>query len=84
MSWTPLIVTAASDAYFWLSVVFRDLLGPDYSRLRYDLILVNLAAALAAAILLCFRKTVARWSLLAASLFLALTWLLVGAISSVV
>jgi len=84
VSWIPLIVATASELYLWLSVPFHWLMGPDYSRLRYDLIFSNLTLVLIIAVVICFRKSIARWWLFAACLSLALQWIFVGAISSVV
>jgi TRAP-type uncharacterized transport system fused permease subunit len=84
VSWIPFVVASVSDAYLWLCVAFHGLLGPDYSSLRYNLILANLGAAFVTAAVLCFRRTVARWLLFTASLTLALTWFLVAAVSSAV
>jgi hypothetical protein len=85
VSWSPLIVVTASEVYFWLSAASRGLLlGHDCSNVRYGLIVLNLLAAAAAAVVFCFRKSVSRWLGLAASLCLVLSWFLVAAISSVV
>jgi hypothetical protein len=84
IAWVPLIAATLSDAYLWLSVPFHEIMGPFYSRLRYDLIFLNLAAVLIVAIVICFWESIARWWLFAASLSLALQWLFVGAINSVV
>ncbi|MGA8011552.1 MAG: hypothetical protein WB949_03910 [Candidatus Acidiferrales bacterium] len=84
VAWIPLLVATLSEAYLWLSVPFHEIMGPSYSRLRYDLIFLNLAAVLVVAIIICFWKSIARWWLFAAALSLALQWLFVGAINSVV
>ena len=83
--WISLVVATSSDAYYWLSLASPSLfLGPNFSESRNDIVLVNILAALAVAVFLCFRKKVARWWLLAASLCLAVKWLFVAAISSAV
>jgi len=84
VSWVAFGLITASYAYFWLSTAFHGLLGPSYSDLRYRLILGNAAVALAIAVCLCFQRIAARWWLVSASLSLALYWILIGAVNSVV
>ena len=84
-SWVPLIIATLSDAYFWLALTSPELvLGPVYSDARKYIIWANLLTALAVTVLLCFRKNVARWWLLAASVSLLLQWLWVAAVSAAV
>lgn len=83
IAWLPLIIASASETYLALATFSRELLGPAYSSLRYNLIHLNLAVVLLVAILVCFWKSIARWWLFAASLFLALQWLFIDAINHV-
>lgn len=81
----PHLAASSSGLYYWLTnLAPRQLLGPDYSSLRYHLILANLFAALGIAIILFFWRVVARWWLFAASLSLALVWLWVAAVQAAV
>jgi hypothetical protein len=82
IAWIPLVVVSASEAYLALSIPFREIMGPSYSDLRYGLIYANLAVALVVAIIMCFRRSIARWWLFAASLSLTLQWLFVRAINT--
>jgi hypothetical protein len=85
VQWIPHLIATLSELYYWLSSLApRQLLGPDYSDVRYHRILANLLAALLISIILCFWKVVARWWLFAASLSLALAWLWVAAVQAAV
>jgi hypothetical protein len=76
-------MASASEACLVLGTFAREVFGPPYSSLRYNLIHLNLAVVLLVAILVCFWKSIARWWLFAASLSLALQWLFVDAINHV-
>lgn len=83
--WVPHLIVTASELYYWMIYLApQQVLGPDYSDVRYHRILANLLIALGIAIVLLFWKVIARWWLFAASLFLALTWLWVLGVQAVV
>jgi len=84
IAWPPLVLASATEVYLALCSVSRGIIGPPYSNLRFNIIHLNLAAALLAAVAACFWKSVAQWWLVAASLTLALQWLFVDAINHVV
>jgi hypothetical protein len=82
IAWIPLIVATSSEAYLSLSIPFGEIMGPAYSDLRYNLIYLNLAAALIVAIAICFWDSIARWWLFASSLSLVLQWLFIRVINT--
>jgi hypothetical protein len=82
IAWIPLVVATSSEVYLSLSIPFREIMGPAYSSLRYNLIYLNLAAVLIVAIAIYSWNSVAKWWLFAASLSLALQWLFVRVINT--
>jgi len=82
IAWFPLLVVTSSEVYLSLSIPFHELMGPDYSGLRYNLIYLNLVVVFIAAVAVYFRNSIARWWLFAASLSLVLQWLFVRVINT--
>lgn len=80
----PLTATICSFAWLLLALVWRGAFGPDYSTLRFTIIGINLFAMLAAAIGAAAIRSQRSWPTVPAASILAIVWLYIGAISSVV
>ena len=79
----PLTASLCSFAWLLLALFWHGAFGPDYSKLRYTIIGVNLFGMLAAAITAAAIRSQRSWPTVPAASILAVIWLYIGAISSV-
>jgi hypothetical protein len=78
-----LVLESLAFLHIFLGILDSQLLGPDYSRLRYTVIGAWLAISLLTASLSVIKNPI-RWLLILIGIYLAFDWLYIGAVSSVV
>ncbi len=79
----PLIATTLSLIWVALGLLWHGAFGPDYTKLQYSIISINLFAMVAAAVPAGAIRSQRSWLTIPAALILACVWLYIGAIKSV-
>jgi hypothetical protein len=79
----PLTATLCSFAWVIVAFKWHGAFGPDYSKLRYSIIGINIFGMLLAAIAAAAIPSQRSWPTVPAAAILSCTWLYIGAINSV-